>query len=49
MQLRYRFRLYPNGPQRAAPAKALGCARVVFSDALRTREDARAASSARSS
>ncbi|MFG2441124.1 RNA-guided endonuclease InsQ/TnpB family protein [Streptomyces sp. NPDC048508] len=43
MQLRYRFRLYPKGPQRAALAKTFGCARVVFNDALRAREDARAA------
>ncbi|MEU4039836.1 RNA-guided endonuclease InsQ/TnpB family protein [Streptomyces collinus] len=42
MQLRYGFRLYPNGPQRSALAKAFGCARVVFNDALRVREDARA-------
>ncbi|WPB96100.1 RNA-guided endonuclease InsQ/TnpB family protein [Streptomyces malaysiensis] len=40
MQLRYSFRLYPNGPQRAALARAFGCARVVFNDALRIREDA---------
>jgi putative transposase len=26
MQLRYSFRLYPNGPQRSAPARAFGCA-----------------------
>ena len=43
MQLRYGFRLYPNAGQRAALARALGCARVVFNDALRVREDARAA------
>lgn len=43
MQLRYGFRLYPNGSQRAALARAFGCARVVFNDALRAREDARAA------
>ncbi|MER7755376.1 RNA-guided endonuclease TnpB family protein [Kitasatospora sp. NPDC097643] len=43
MQLRYSFRLYPNGPQRCALARAFGCARVVYNDALRTREDARAA------
>ncbi|WP_432109044.1 RNA-guided endonuclease InsQ/TnpB family protein [Streptomyces sp. AA1529] len=43
MQLRYGFRLYPNGPQRSALARAFGCARVVFNDALRVREDARAA------
>ncbi|GGU99240.1 transposase [Streptomyces albospinus] len=43
MQLRYGFRLYPNGPQRAALARAFGCARVVFNDALHARETARAA------
>ncbi|MFD8395352.1 helix-turn-helix domain-containing protein, partial [Streptomyces sp. NPDC059680] len=26
MQLRYGFRLYPNGPQRSALARAFGCA-----------------------
>ncbi|MFI1523236.1 RNA-guided endonuclease InsQ/TnpB family protein [Kitasatospora cineracea] len=43
MQLRYAFRLYPTGAQRAALARAFGCARVVFNDGLRAREDARAA------
>ncbi|MZD09507.1 IS200/IS605 family element transposase accessory protein TnpB [Streptomyces sp. SID5785] len=43
MQLRYRFRLYPNAVQQAALARAFGCARVVFNDAVRAREDARAA------
>ncbi|MET9670249.1 RNA-guided endonuclease TnpB family protein [Streptomyces sp. NPDC006475] len=43
MQLRYSFRVYPNGPQRSALARAFGCARVVFNDALRVREEARAA------
>ncbi|MFJ9822709.1 RNA-guided endonuclease InsQ/TnpB family protein, partial [Streptomyces sp. NPDC101151] len=43
MRLRYGFRLYPNGPQLSALARAFGCARVVFNDALRVREDARAA------
>ncbi|WP_326818036.1 transposase [Streptomyces sp. NBC_01762] len=42
MQLRYSFRLYPNGPQRSGLARAFGCARVVYNDALRAREDARA-------
>ncbi|MFJ7250552.1 helix-turn-helix domain-containing protein, partial [Kitasatospora sp. NPDC098652] len=42
MQLRYSFRLYPNGPQRSALARAFGCARVVYNDALRARESARA-------
>ncbi|MFF3409028.1 RNA-guided endonuclease InsQ/TnpB family protein [Streptomyces sp. NPDC002742] len=43
MQLRYSFRLYPNGPQRTALARAFGCARVVHNDALRARETARTA------
>ncbi|MGW4374384.1 RNA-guided endonuclease InsQ/TnpB family protein [Streptomyces albidoflavus] len=43
MQLRYSFRLYPNAVQRAALARAFGCARVVFNDAVRAREDARKA------
>jgi putative transposase len=42
VQLRYSFRLYPNGPQRSSLARAFGCARVVYNDALRAREDARA-------
>ncbi|MER7960147.1 RNA-guided endonuclease TnpB family protein [Streptomyces sp. NPDC096030] len=41
MQLRYSFRLYPSAGQRAALAKAFGCARVVYNDALRARESAR--------
>ena len=43
MQLRYSFRLYPSAGQRAALARAFGCARVVFNDALRVREEAREA------
>ncbi|MFF4338971.1 RNA-guided endonuclease InsQ/TnpB family protein [Kitasatospora sp. NPDC001540] len=43
MQLRYSFRVYPTTGQRAALARAFGCARVVYNDALRAREDARAA------
>ncbi|MFG3287572.1 RNA-guided endonuclease InsQ/TnpB family protein [Streptomyces sp. NPDC048179] len=43
MQLRYSFRVYPNFAQQAALARAFGCARVVFNDAVRAREDARAA------
>ncbi|WP_307628453.1 RNA-guided endonuclease InsQ/TnpB family protein [Streptomyces turgidiscabies] len=43
MHLRYAFRLYPEPGQRAALARAFGCARVVFNDAVRAREDARAA------
>ncbi len=43
MQLRYTFRLYPEPGQRIALARAFGCARVVFNDAVRAREDARVA------
>lgn len=40
MQLRYNFRLYPTPGQRVALARAFGCARVVFNDGLRARQDA---------
>ncbi|MEU4468357.1 RNA-guided endonuclease TnpB family protein [Streptomyces sp. NPDC024017] len=43
MQLRYAFRLYPDAAQQAGLARAFGCARVVFNDAVRAREDARKA------
>ncbi|WP_416966593.1 RNA-guided endonuclease InsQ/TnpB family protein [Streptomyces sp. 4F14] len=43
MQLRYAFRLYPDAGQQRAWAKAFGCARVVFNDAVRAREEAREA------
>ncbi|RZU17859.1 RNA-guided endonuclease TnpB family protein [Streptomyces sp. BK239] len=43
MQLRYAYRLYPDTVQQAALARAFGCARVVFNDAVRAREDARRA------
>ncbi|MFF4240060.1 RNA-guided endonuclease InsQ/TnpB family protein [Actinomadura geliboluensis] len=43
MQLRYQFRLYPTTGQRESLARAFGCARVVFNDALRAREEAHAA------
>ncbi len=43
MQLRYSFRVYPSAGQRTALARAFGCARVVFNDALRVREEARVA------
>ncbi|WP_211228483.1 RNA-guided endonuclease InsQ/TnpB family protein [Glycomyces tenuis] len=42
MLLRYRFRLYPTGPQRAALARNFGCARVVFNDAVAARRRAHA-------
>jgi putative transposase len=40
VQLRYNFRLYPTPGQRQALAKAFGCARVVFNDALAARRAA---------
>ncbi len=41
VQLRYSFRLYPSAGQRSVLARAFGCARVVYNDALRARETAR--------
>lgn len=41
MQLRYAFRLDPGPGQRAALARAFGCARVVYNDAVAARERAR--------
>jgi IS605 OrfB family transposase len=43
VQLRYSFRLYPDASQREALARAFGCARVVFNDALAARIAAREA------
>jgi transposase len=43
VQLRYNYRLYPTPGQRAALARAFGCARVVFNDGLQARLEARAA------
>jgi putative transposase len=43
MQLRYNYRLYPTPGQRDALARAFGCARVVFNDGLRARQEAHAA------
>lgn len=40
VQLRYNYRVYPDGPQREALARAFGCARVVFNDALAARRAA---------
>lgn len=40
MQLRYRFRLYPTPSQQQSLARAFGCARVVFNDGLRMRQEA---------
>jgi putative transposase len=43
MQVRYRYRLYPAPGQQQALARAFGCARVVFNDGLRARQEAHAA------
>ncbi len=42
MQLRYNFRVYPTPGQRISLARAFGCARVVYNDNLRAREQAHA-------
>jgi len=43
MQLRYNYRLDPRPGHQAAFGKAFGCARVVFNDGLRARQEAHAA------
>jgi putative transposase len=43
VQLRYSYRLYPDASQCEALARAFGCARVVFNDALAARKAAREA------
>jgi IS605 OrfB family transposase len=43
VQLRYNYRLDPWPRHRAALARAFGCARVVFNDGLRARQEAREA------
>lgn len=42
VQLRYNYRITPDSAQRTALAQAFGCARVVFNDGLRLRQQARA-------
>jgi putative transposase len=42
MQVRYRYRLYPTPAQQQALARAFGCARVVYNDCLRVREECHA-------
>ncbi len=39
MQVRYRYRVYPSPGQQQALARAFGCARVVYNDCLRVREE----------
>jgi putative transposase len=41
--VRYRYRIEPTEVQRSMLARTFGCARVVFNDAIRCRDDARAA------
>lgn len=41
VQLRYNYRVYPTPGQQDALARAFGCARVVFNDGLRARQQAR--------
>jgi putative transposase len=43
VQLQYNYRLYPAPGQQQALARAFGCARVVFNDGLRARQEAHAA------
>jgi transposase len=38
---RYRYRIYPDAAQRQALARVFGCARVVFNDSIRLREETR--------
>jgi putative transposase len=40
MKLRYNVRVYPSASQRGSLARAFGCARVVWNDALRLHRDA---------
>ncbi len=40
MQMRYRYRIEPTPAQQAMLARVFGCARVVFNDALRVRDQA---------
>jgi putative transposase len=40
MQMRYRYRIEPTPAQQALLARVFGCARVVFNDALRIRDEA---------
>ena len=40
MQVRYRYRIYPSPGQQQALARVFGCARVVYNDCLRLRDQA---------
>jgi putative transposase len=43
VQVRYRYRIYPTPGQRQSLARVFGCARVVYNDCLRLREQCHAA------
>jgi transposase len=43
VKVRCRYRIYPGPGQQQALARMFGCARVVFNDCLRLREECRAA------
>ena len=43
VQVRYRYRIYPSPGQRQGLARVFGCARVVYNDCLRVRDEAYAA------
>jgi putative transposase len=43
VQVRYRYRIYPSPSQQQALARAFGCARVVYNDCLRLRDQCHAA------
>ncbi len=43
VQVRYRYRIYPSPGQQQALARVFGCARVVYNDCLRVRDEAYAA------
>jgi putative transposase len=43
VQVRYRYRLFPSTGQEQALARVFGCARVVYNDCLRVRDEAYAA------
>jgi putative transposase len=40
VQVRYRYRIYPTPAQQQALARTFGCARVVYNDCLRVRDEA---------
>ena len=43
VRLRYNYRLYPTPGQQQALSRAFGCARIVYNDGLRARQEAHAA------